>query len=120
MIVERERERQAFKKDEYWTIEGLFNKDNQEFDGKLNAIDDKKLKKLDISNTDQAHKIVDDLSDLVRVGHGVARPTVERKAEVLRLGHRPEALENVSHYLRYVYRSRIDVEQIESPPIASR
>lgn len=61
LIVERERERQAFKSDEYWTIEGLFDKDAAEFPGKLNSVDGKKLKKLDIKNKESADKILADL-----------------------------------------------------------
>lgn len=61
LIVERERERQAFNQEEYWTIEGEFLKDAMEFPGKLIQIKDKKLKKLDIKNTEQANKIVKDL-----------------------------------------------------------
>lgn len=61
IIVERERERNAFKKDEYWTIDGAFEKEAQEFPGKLIKIGDKKLKKLDIGDEASATKIVDDL-----------------------------------------------------------
>lgn len=61
IIVERERERQAFNSDEYWTIEGLFDKDKQEFPGKLIQIKDKKLKKLDLKDEASAKKITDDL-----------------------------------------------------------
>lgn len=61
LIVDRERERQAFKQDEYWTIEGKFDKDELEFDGKLVERAGKKLKKLDIGNENEATKIVSDL-----------------------------------------------------------
>lgn len=63
MIVERERERKAFDRDEYWTIETDFEKDDVTFPGKLNAIDGNVLKKLDIGTETDAKKIVDDLSD---------------------------------------------------------
>jgi len=62
LIVDRERERQAFKQDEYWTIEGKFDKDELEFDGKLVERAGKKLKKLDISNEAEATQIVSDLA----------------------------------------------------------
>jgi len=61
LIVERERERQAFKKDEYWTVEGEFSKDSSTFEGKLNQIGDKKLKKLDIKNKEESDQILNDL-----------------------------------------------------------
>ncbi len=62
MIVERERERQAFKVDEYWTIDAVFKKDQQTFEAKLGAIDGKKLDKLAIANEQEAKKILEDLS----------------------------------------------------------
>lgn len=58
-IVERERERLAFKKDEYWTIDAECSKDGTTFPAALNAIDGKKLKKLSIGNEDEAKKIVE-------------------------------------------------------------
>lgn len=58
LIVEREREIQAFKPDEYWTLDALFKKDETEFTAALQAIDGKALKKLDIQNADQANVIV--------------------------------------------------------------
>ncbi len=60
LTVERERERQAFKSDEYWTLEGIFNKEH-DFTGKLHSIDDKKLDKLEIGNEKQVNEIVKDL-----------------------------------------------------------
>ncbi|MBU0732018.1 type I DNA topoisomerase [Patescibacteria group bacterium] len=63
LIVERERERDAFKKEEYWTVEAKFKKDGQEeiFTAKLNKIDGKTLKKLDIKNKKQSDQIFKDL-----------------------------------------------------------
>ena len=63
IIVERERERLAFKSDEYWTIEGLFEKEGGEFAGKLYKIDGKKLEKLSIENEEAATKITKDLEN---------------------------------------------------------
>jgi len=61
IIVERERERMAFNSDEYWTVEGEFDKDKQIFPAKLISIDDKNLKKLDLGDKKAAKKITDDL-----------------------------------------------------------
>lgn len=61
LIVERERERLAFKSDEYWTIDAEFVKDKVVFPGKLNAINGKKLEKLDIGTEKEAKKIESDL-----------------------------------------------------------
>jgi DNA topoisomerase-1 len=61
LIVERERERQAFKIDEFWTIDGMFKKDSTEFPGKLEKIGDTKLDKLSIKTSDEAKLIVESL-----------------------------------------------------------
>ncbi|MBU2542401.1 type I DNA topoisomerase [Patescibacteria group bacterium] len=60
LTVDRERERQAFKSDEYWTVEGIFNKEH-DFIGKLHSIDDKKLDKLEIGNEKQVNEIIKEL-----------------------------------------------------------
>ncbi len=61
LIVERERERQAFKIDEFWTIDGLFRKDEVEFPGKLEKIGDNKLDKLSIKTSAEAAVIIEAL-----------------------------------------------------------
>ena len=58
LIVEREREIRAFTPVEYWTIEALLAKDNQEFTAKLHHIDGKKA---EIPNQAEAQRILDDL-----------------------------------------------------------
>ncbi len=63
LIVEREREREAFKADEYWSIEALLKKDTTEFETKLHSKDGKKLDKLAIKNQKEADKILSDLKD---------------------------------------------------------
>src|SRR6185436_2395022 len=60
LIVEREREIQKFKPDEYWSIEATFNKDTN-FIGKLAKVDGKSLDKLAIKNETAANKILSDL-----------------------------------------------------------
>jgi DNA topoisomerase-1 len=62
LIVEREREIQKFKPQEYWSIETTFNKDSN-FIGRLAKIDGKTLDKLGIKNEDAAKKIVSDLQN---------------------------------------------------------
>jgi len=63
LIVEREKEIKNFKSDEYWTIEGLFQKlpKSEDIKAKLDKINGKKLKKLDIKNKEAADKILNDL-----------------------------------------------------------
>jgi len=58
LIVEREREIRAFKPQEYWTIEALLEKDNQQFTAKLHHIDGKKA---EIPNQAEAERILSDL-----------------------------------------------------------
>ena len=62
LITEREAEIDAFKKDEYWTIEAAFQKENASFVGELYKIADKALEKFDIKNEAEAKKILDKLS----------------------------------------------------------
>ncbi len=62
LIVERERERQAFKAEEYWTVDGIFKKAEAPFEGKLIAIGDKKLEKMDLKTADETNKIVSELT----------------------------------------------------------
>ena len=61
LVVEREREIEKFIKEEYWTIEALFNKEKIAFNSKLNRIADATVAKFDIKNSDQAAGIVKDL-----------------------------------------------------------
>jgi DNA topoisomerase-1 len=63
LIVEKEREIDAFVSQEYWLIKAIFLKNNQEFEASLYAINDKKIDKLFIKNKKQADKILDDLKE---------------------------------------------------------
>src|SRR6476619_893316 len=58
LIVEREREIRAFKPVEYWTVEALLEKNNQQFTAKLHHIDGKKA---EIHNEAEANTILNDL-----------------------------------------------------------
>lgn len=46
LIVEREREIQNFKSQEYWSVNAIFEKDNQTCQAELNKINDKTISKL--------------------------------------------------------------------------
>src|SRR3989344_3354301 len=66
LIVEKEREIQAFKPQEYWTIDAIFTDETEgkiKFEAKLNKIDDKTLDKFQITDQKQSQKIVDDLKN---------------------------------------------------------
>lgn len=58
LVVERERERDAFKPVEYWSIDALLRKDAQEFDAHIQARAGKKLDKLAISSQTEADEIL--------------------------------------------------------------
>lgn len=64
IIVDREREIQAFKPDEYWTIEAMLRDGGNPFLAKLHAVQGKKLDKLDIKTKTEADQIVFDLEKL--------------------------------------------------------
>lgn len=80
LVVEREQERNAFKSDEYWTIEAALSKGGQDFESKLTAIDGKKVEKLGITNEAQAKAIVDKVRDADFVVAGIETKDASRKA----------------------------------------
>lgn len=65
LIVERERERDSFKQQEYWQIEVDLSKigDSQIFTAKLSSENGKSLKKLTIENENHARKIEKSLGE---------------------------------------------------------
>ncbi len=68
LIVEREREIEAFKPQEYWSIESIFSpqktkNEKIEFEARLNEIDGKTVDKFEIKNDKQADKILSDLKN---------------------------------------------------------
>lgn len=58
MIVERELEIEAFKAQEYWTIEADTEIEKTAFQAKLTHYQDEKLSQFSIDNTEQADKVV--------------------------------------------------------------
>ncbi len=60
-IVDREKEIEEFKKEEYWTIDVQFNKDDSKFLAQLVKIDGKKLPKFFLQKKEDAHKIKEEL-----------------------------------------------------------
>ncbi len=57
LIVDREKERQAFQADEYWSISAIFDKKEELFEAGLSSIDNKSLDKFDIKNAKQSEEI---------------------------------------------------------------
>lgn len=64
LVVEREREITAFKKEEYWSIEAQLSKlsGDKIFTAKLHSINGKNVGKMDISKETDAKKITEDLT----------------------------------------------------------
>jgi len=57
MIVEREREIEAFKAQEYWTIEADLTKVDHQFTANLVRLDDKKYRQFDIQDEERASRV---------------------------------------------------------------
>ncbi|MEK7183806.1 MAG: type I DNA topoisomerase, partial [Patescibacteria group bacterium] len=79
LVVERERERLAFKSEEYWSIEADFKKAEAMFPGKLFSIGDKKIDKLDIKNEAAAKAIVEAVTDANFVVKNIETKEASRK-----------------------------------------
>lgn len=77
LVVEREREIQAFNADEYWSINAILHgtKKTELIDAKLNKIKGKTIAKLDIKDQKSADKIEADLKD---VKYQVAKVTMKK------------------------------------------
>ena len=80
LIVEREAEIESFKKEEYWTIEGVFKKDGQSFSAQLYKINERVLEKFDIKNESGAKKILENLKGKNAVVSSVEKSAQERHA----------------------------------------
>lgn len=76
LIVEREREIQNFKPEEYWTVEVNLKKEADKLTAKLNKIDDKKMDKFAVNNEKRAKEIEADLKQENYVVSGVTKKEV--------------------------------------------
>jgi len=67
LVVEREREIQDFKPEEYWTVEGMFKqiekKEDTKFSAKLHKLDGKAIKKFTINTKEQTDEILKDIEN---------------------------------------------------------
>jgi DNA topoisomerase-1 len=72
MLVEREREIEAFDAQEYWTIEADLKHKEQGFDSRLVRLGNQRLKQFDINNEKQAQEVrrrlLDDAGGKLKVG----------------------------------------------------
>jgi len=57
MIVEREREIEAFQAQEYWTVEADMSHQDQAFLSRLVRLENERLKQFDINNAEHAHRV---------------------------------------------------------------
>jgi len=60
LVVEREEEIENFKPEEYWTLEAIFKKDNQEFKAKFYG---SKNGKLELKNQEQVDRIINQIKN---------------------------------------------------------
>jgi len=61
LIVEREREIEKFKAEEYWSIQALLSKDKKDFTARLYSANGKTVGKMDIETKDKAEKIASEI-----------------------------------------------------------
>lgn len=80
LIVEREKEIQAFKKEAYWSVEASFlaPKDKRPFSARLYSIAGKTIGKMDIKSDDEARKILNNLQGAAYLVSDVATKEVRR------------------------------------------
>ncbi len=64
LIVDREEEVEAFKPQEYWTIIATLRKDDEQFSAKLIQRGGKSIPKLGIATSDEAQRIVQELTGI--------------------------------------------------------
>lgn len=74
LVVEREREIQAHNAEEYWFIDALLAKTNEEFSARLHRINGKVIDKLEIKNQETAEKILAEIN-----GKDFAVAKIEKK-----------------------------------------
>jgi len=63
LIVEKEREIEKFKPEEYWTLDGIFSKEKHDFAAALSKVDSKALGKFGIKDDKSANKILKQAKD---------------------------------------------------------
>jgi len=80
IIVEREREIEKFKPDEYWQITALFQKnaEKSEFEAKLIKQNDKTIQKLEIKNKKTADQIIKNLQDAEYKAEKIQKKQIKR------------------------------------------
>ena len=81
LVVEREREIQQFKTEEYWTLAGVFSPEQKKelsFIGNLHSIDNKKVDKFDLKTKESVGTIVADLDNASYTISNIEKSEVKR------------------------------------------
>lgn len=78
LVVEREEEIKKFVAQEYWSIEALLKKQNNEFSASLFKKDEKNIEKLEIKNKEEADKILNDLNESDYIVSNIERKETKR------------------------------------------
>ncbi|MDO8521653.1 MAG: type I DNA topoisomerase [bacterium] len=79
LVVERERERKAFKEEEYWTIAAALTTEGAAFTAQLITFDDTKLEKFSIANQARATEVVDALTPLPYTVSSISEKAATRR-----------------------------------------
>lgn len=82
IIVEREKERQAFVTQDYWTIDATFQKEGMPFEAKLSALDGKSLEKTELDKEDIATRIAEAARKASFIVSSVERKQVQKKCPI--------------------------------------
>ena len=81
LVVEREKERDAFVSQEYWSLKGAFSKKDapdHTFEAKLHTLNGKKLQKLSIENKEQVDTFLLDLKEKAYVVKNIEKKEAKR------------------------------------------
>lgn len=78
LVVEREREIQAFKPEEYWTIDAILRKNGEKFGANLQKKDGQALDKFSIKNKEEAENILKDLDEAEYIVSAVEKKAVSK------------------------------------------
>ncbi|OGZ35009.1 MAG: DNA topoisomerase I [Candidatus Portnoybacteria bacterium RIFCSPLOWO2_01_FULL_43_11] len=78
LIVDREREIDKFKPEEYWTVEALLKKDDNEFPARLIKQNGKTIPKLGVKIKEDADKILKDLKEAEYKIAGIQKKEIKK------------------------------------------
>jgi DNA topoisomerase I len=78
LVVEKEKEIEKFTPQEYWSLEALLKKENNEFLTSLIKKDGKSIDKLEIKNKEEADKILKDLNNSEYIVDSVEKKETKR------------------------------------------